>query len=161
MRKSLEVISLGALAILFWITWSALNGPDRLAARIPTHFDIAGQPNCWGPPSMLLLLPVLAVALYLLITLVARFPSAFNYPVRVTAENRPRLQALALQMIAWLKTELVCLFTWIQGSTIGVARQGHGGLSPALVPVSFAAIFGTIGWHLVAMRRAARPGAGS
>jgi hypothetical protein len=41
---------------------------------------------------------------------VARFPSAFNFPVGVTAENRPLLEALTLDMIAWLKMEMVCLF---------------------------------------------------
>ncbi len=156
MRKSLEAISLGGLAFLFWITWRALYGPQPLPGKIPTHFDLAGEPNGWGSPSTLLLLPAVALAFYLLITLVSQFPSAFNYPVRVTAENRPRLQARALEMIAWLKTELVCLFTWIQGSTIEAAQRGHGGLPPALLPVSLVTVFGTVAWHIVAMFRAGR-----
>ncbi len=156
MRKSLEAISLGALAVMVWITWQALHGAEQLPARIAIHFDAAGNPNGWGEHSMLPLLPAVAVALYLLMTTAARFPSAFNYPVRVTAENRPCLQALALDMIAWIKMEMVCLFAWIQWSTIEVARRGHGGLSPALLPVSLVAVFGTIGWFIAAMRRAAR-----
>jgi hypothetical protein len=161
MRRSLEAISLGALALQFWITWRAFYGPLPLPARIATHFDLAGNPNGWGSPSALLLLPAVAVALYLLISAVSLFPSVFNFPVRVTPENRPRLEMLAIQMIAWLKAELVCLFTWIQGAAIEAARRGHGGLAPALFPVALAAIFGTIGWYLMAMRRTARPGAGS
>jgi uncharacterized membrane protein len=157
MHRTLETIGMGALAVLFWFTYRALHGPDRLPDRIPTHFNLDGQPNGWGEPSALLLLPVVALAIYLSITLAARFPSAFNYPVRVTAENRPRLEALSLSMIAWLKVELVCLLTWIQWSIIESARHGQGSLSPALVPLSIVAIFGTIGWHIVAMVRAARP----
>ncbi len=107
MRRTLEVVSLAGLAVLFWITWRAFYGPDPLPARIPTHFDIAGNPNGWGSPSSLLLLPAVALAIYLGMTVVSKFPSAFNYPVRVTPENRPRLQALTLQMIAWLKTEMI------------------------------------------------------
>ena len=155
MRKTLEAISLGALAVLIWSTYRALYGPVRLPARIPTHYDLAGQPNGWGTPAMLLLLPALAMALYLLITVVARFPSCFNYPVRVTAGNRGRLEPLALGMIAWLKTEVVCLFAWIQISTIEAAWRGLGGLPPALIPVSLVAIFATVGWYIVAMRRVA------
>jgi hypothetical protein len=135
MRKSLEAISLIALAVLIWITWQALNGSSPLPDRIPTHFDAAGNPNGWGSPSPLWLLPVVAVALYLLITILTQFPKAFNYPVRLTAENRARLAALTLQMIAWLKVELVCLFAGIQWSIIDSIRQGEGKLSPALVPV--------------------------
>ena len=158
MRKTLEAISLGALAVLFWVTYHALHGPDPLPDRIPTHFDAAGNPNGWGSPSSLLLLPAVALAIYLSITLVSRFPSAFNYPVRVTPENHARLEALALGMVSWLKMEMVCLFTWIQWSILEDVRQGQGGLSPALLPVSIVAVFGTVGWHIVAMFRAARTG---
>jgi len=158
MRKSLEAISLIVLAVPIWITWQALNGSSPLPDRIPTHFDAAGNPNGWGSPSPLWLLPVVAVALYLLITILTQFPKAFNYPVRLTAENRARLAALTLQMIAWLKVELVCLFAGIQWPIIDSIRQGEGKLSPALVPVFLVAVFATLGWHIAAMFRAARAG---
>ncbi len=161
MRKSLEAIGLGALALLAWITWSALNGPQRLPDRIPTHFDVAGNPNGWGSPAMLLLLPVVAVALYLTMTVVARFPSSFNYPVRVTPENRLRLQDLTLSMIAWLKTELACLFVCLQWFMIQAARSGEGRLSPLMMPGFLVVVFGTLGWYMVAAVRTARPGGGS
>jgi uncharacterized membrane protein len=156
MRKNLEAVSLGALVLLVWITFRAIYGPDRLPDRIPTHFDFAGQPNGWGSPAMLWLFPAVAVGIYLLITLVARFPETFNYPVQVTAENRPRLEALNLSLIAWLKAEILCLFAWIQWMIVVAARQGHNGLPPVLIPVCIVAIFATVGWHIVAMRRAAR-----
>lgn len=161
MRKNLEAISLGALVLLFWITWRALTGPTRLPNRIPTHFDFAGQANGWGSPAMLWLFPVVAVGLYLLMTVVVRFPSAFSYPVPVTAENRPRLEALNLSLIAWLKAEILCLFAWIQWMIVVAARQGYNGLSPVLIPVCIVAIFATVGWHIVAIFRAAKVGGNS
>ena len=97
----------------------------------------------------------MALALYLLMTVVARFPSAFNYPVRVTAENRLQLEALALDMILWIKAEVVCLFAWIQWFTIEAARHSHGGLPGAFFPVYLLVLFGTVAWFIVAMRRAA------
>ncbi|MGD0736171.1 MAG: DUF1648 domain-containing protein [Terracidiphilus sp.] len=157
MRKTLEAIGIIALAVLFWITYSALRGPDRLPDRIPTHFDLAGNPNAWGTPATLLFVPGLALALYLAITVVSQFPSAFNFPVRVTPQNRSRLEKLAVSMVTWLKVELVCLFVWIQAATINSARHQALGLSPLLLPVSLVAVFGTIAWHFVAMRRAAKP----
>src|SRR5271166_2725880 len=114
MRKVLEAIGLGALALLIWITGRAVYGPDPLPARIPIHFGMAGNPTGWGPSSGMLLLPGVATVLYFLITVVSQFPATFNFPVRVTAENRVRLEALALQMVAWIKVETICLFCWIQ-----------------------------------------------
>jgi hypothetical protein len=101
-------------------------------------------------------LPVIAAGIYLLITILAQFPKAFNYPVRVTDENRARLETLTLQMIAWLKVELVCLFAGIQWSIIDSMRHGEGKLSPAFVPVFLVVIFGTAGWHIAATFREAR-----
>lgn len=160
MRKFLEAIALAALAVQIWITFRAFYGPAHLPQRIPTHFDAAGNPNGWGTSTMLLLLPGTAVFIYLLFTVVTRFPSAFNYPVRVTAQNRSQLQALALNMIAWLKVELICLFTWIQWATIQVVRHPQQGLPGMLMPVALVAVFATIAWHIVAMFRAAQPQSG-
>lgn len=159
MRKTLEAICMMALALMAWVSWAALAGPDRLPGRIPIHFDLAGHTDGWGSPTTLLLFPAVAVAIYLTFTLVSRYPSAFNYPVTVTPENRGRLLAVALDMVLWLKTEMVCLFAWIENSAIQAARhpgEGPGGMVVA-IPASVAAILATIAWCFVAMRRAARP----
>jgi len=58
MRKALEVIGAAALAAMFWMTWSALTGPNHLRDKIPTHFDVAGRPNAWGSSITLFLLPL-------------------------------------------------------------------------------------------------------
>ena len=106
----------------------ALLGPMRLPDRIPTHFDLAGNANGWGSPQVLWLFPGFGTVLYAGMTIVARFPEAFNYPVRVTPRNRPALQELALGMIAWLKAEVMCLFVGIQFVIIESARRGRGKL---------------------------------
>jgi uncharacterized membrane protein len=157
MRKNLEIVGLAALAFLCWITVCAFYGPSRLPAKIPTHFDLAGNPNAWGSPSMLWLLPVMAVVIYGLITLVSFFPSAFNYPVPVTPENRPRLQALSLQMVAWLKVELAFFFAFLQWFILAAVRSGHGHLSVWIVPLFLVLVFGTCIGYIVAMVRAAPP----
>lgn len=153
MRKALEFVSVAGLAVLAWVTVDALAGPHRLPSRIPTHFDIAGRPNGWGSPQMLLVLPIVCGALYLLMTLVSRYPGAFNYPVRVTPANYMRLQDLALQMIAWLKAEFVWLMAAIQLAAVHAARTSGAGLLAWLMPVALGAIFATIIGYVVAMRR--------
>ncbi len=158
MRRTLEAVSLSALFLVLGITFYAVNGPNPLPSRIATHFDYAGHVDGWGETSMLWLFPIVASFIYGTMTLVARYPAAFNYPVRVTTENRARLQAAALDMVLWLKAELVCLFTWIQYEIIQSARQGRSTLPHLLVPVVIAGIFGTIIWYFVAMQRASRPG---
>ena len=154
MRKILEAISLTALAILLWITYAALYGPHPLKGPIATHFDFSGRPNAYGPPWMLLILPGVALVLYLLITVVSRNSAVFNYPVRVTRQNQARLQHLALNMIAFLKAETIILFALIQYQTIDSARQLHGSLVQDPMLVGIGLILTTIALHILAMRRA-------
>lgn len=161
MRRLLEAIGLIALAVLMWITYQALTGPERLPDRIPTHFDMAGNANGWGSPAMLLLLPVVALGLYLTFVVVSRFPSAFHYPVRVAPANLPRIQDLTIDMLTWLKSELACLFAALQWWMIQAARSGDGRLPVLLVPGFLVVIFATMGWHLVAVIREASGGSGS
>lgn len=160
MRKLLEMISLTALGLQISITALALFGDQKLPDRIPIHFDNAGNPSGWGSPAMLLLLPLVAVINYLLLTVVTKFPSAFNYPVRVTVANRLRLQGLALDMIAWLKAEIVCLFARMQWVTIEVARHPQRGMPPSMMPVALVVVFATVTFYIAAMFRVAKEPAG-
>lgn len=156
MRRILDFVGLALLVVLVWITYRALYGPDPLPQRIPTHFGANGQPNAWGPPGSLWLLPIVGAALYMIISVVSLFPASFNFPVRSTAANRPRLEALTLQMMAWVKAELCCLFLTIQWSIIQSARHGNAALSPAVMPLFLVALFVTIAMHGVAVFRAAK-----
>ena len=159
MRKGLEVFSLAGLTLIFWMTWEAFNGPVPLPERVPTHFDASGNANTWGPPGTLWFLPVIAVALYLIITVISLLPTGFRSAViRVTAENRARLESLTHQMVAWIKLELVCLFLWIQWSLLQTVRQGSGKMSPVAVLLFLIAIFATLGLHSGSIIRATRMG---
>ena len=156
MRKILEVFGLGALAGLALLTMRAFYGPARLPARIPTHFAANGRPDAWGSSILLLTFPAMAVGLHLFMTVVAHYPSAFNYPVRVTPANHARLENLALDMIAWLKSELAWLFALLEWFAVRAAQQTGHGIPVLLMPVALAAIFGAIAWHVAAMFRAGR-----
>ena len=156
MRKLLETVSLAGLAVMAWITYAALHGPEPLPDRIPMHFDAAGNANGWGPPSSLSLLPVVAAALYLLITVISLLPTGIECAVKLTVESRERMQALIRQMLAWFKVELVGLFLLIQWLILTGIREGTNKI-PAIRPQFFLILFlGTMGWYFVAVFRAMR-----
>jgi uncharacterized membrane protein len=155
MRKLLEAATLLILLANLALTTDALVGPHALPGRIPTHFDITGQPNTWGNPRMLLLLPLISLALYLMMTLLSRRPASFNYPAPITAQNRTRMHRLAVAMLAWLKAEVILLFALIQFFAIRTSRIQENLLPPWLMPVGLVLIFATIFWHIRAMRNAA------
>ena len=156
MRKTVEMVALCMVVFVWAVTANAVLGRNPLPAKIPTHFNAAGQPDGWGTPGMLWLVPVVGTVIYLLMTLAARYPAAFHFPMRTTVSARRKLEAIALSMISWLKVEVICLLAGIQYATIRFARNGEGTLSPVLMPLVLVAVFGTITWHIAAMRRVAR-----
>ena len=160
MRRSLETVAFLVLVWLIGMTYVALTGPESLPDRIPIHFDAAGNANGWGSPIMLWLLPAIVTGVYLLLTVVSRFPSTFHYSVPVTEANRARLQSLTLDFLAWIKLEILALFGLLQREILEAARHGKAHLSPWLVPGFLVVLFGTAGWFLTGMIRAAREGAG-
>lgn len=159
MRKALLLVALIALAATWLATIHAIYGPHPLPARFATHFDAAGNANGWGEPRMLWLFPIISTFIVAVMILVSRFPQAFNYPVRVTPAMRPRLEAISLSMIAWLRAELACLFLGIQYLIIRSAREGQNSLSPWLLPLAILVVFATILGHFVAMIRIGRTSA--
>jgi uncharacterized membrane protein len=162
MRKTLELFGLGMLAVLYWITWAAIIGPDHLPDRVPTHFDISGNPNAWGSPRILFLLPIVATGVYLLITVLAILPATrINLPVRVTSVNRPFIRQRTRNMIGWIKAEMICLFTYVQWSIIQAARIREFHMSPLMVPMFLVCVFGTVGAYLVIIVNEAKAGANS
>jgi uncharacterized membrane protein len=160
MRKSLDAISLAASVFIVWITWQALYGPNALPDRIPIHFDLAGHPNGWGTPATLWILCAVPVGLYLFLGVMkTRLLKAAKYPVEVTDENRVRLEALNLDLMAWIKAEMICLFAWIQWSATQAARYPERGFAAAPQLIApLVVIFATVIWFKVAMRRVAHTG---
>jgi hypothetical protein len=156
MRRILEAVSLLLLVLVWAGTARAVFGSDPVPARIPIHFDAAGQPDGWATRGMLWLQPAIAAGIHLLMTLVARFAATFNFGRGVGQGARRALEKGALGMISWLKVEILMLLAWIQYQTIEFARRGQGRLSPVFIPVMMVIVFGTIAWHTVAMRRLGR-----
>ena len=118
---------------------------NYLPFRVPFHFGLNGHPDGFGIKEHSLGSPGrLPVLLYLTLTGVARFTAYFNFPVPVTDRNRQTLRDLAIDMLGWLKAEVMCTFAWLTLATISTAEGHSSGLGAAFAPVSIGVIAATI-----------------
>ena len=81
-----------------------------LPARIPTHFNAAGEIDGYGGRGTLFLMPVIGLIGVLVIGLVARFPKSWNTGVRLTAINRVRVYRLMRDLMADLRLAIALMF---------------------------------------------------
>jgi len=151
-HRLLELLALAALA--FGIVVVARAWPE-LPRRIPTHFDIAGQPDGWGGRETVLLLPGASLFLYLMLSAVQRIPARFyNFPVALTEANRARQYRLARELILALKATVMGLFAHITYALVETALGRADGLGPWLVPGWLVVTFGLIGVYVARALRA-------
>lgn len=141
MRMLREVLAGAGLLLL---VGTLLEQWPSLPARVPEHFAWSGIPDRFGPRSTLLILPTLAIVLYLGLTFLARFPQTFNYPVKITELNRSAVERLGVGLVGWLKTVLMWLFAWLTIAVTQVSTGRASALSPAFTLIALGAVAVTI-----------------
>jgi uncharacterized membrane protein len=146
-----EVISAG-LFVAAWLL--AAQAIPTLPPRIATHFDIKGVADGFGPAASLSELPVIATALYAIMSSAQFMPARWmNYPVKVTDRNRAAVFALGREMLPAIK---VCAMLTLVGTEWGTIDGAvRGTIGPPFVTAIFAPIVilvGIIVYYTIKMR---------
>ena len=133
----ISILLIGGYVVFLTACWT--NIPET----VPTHFDVLGRADAYGSKESLIAEVAIMAALFLLLAVVERFPSVWNFPVKVTAENKARLFAKGFAMIGAMKVLMVCMFINIGLSSI-VANYPLWPLYLLLVLITVVIIAGII-----------------
>jgi uncharacterized membrane protein len=125
-----RLITLGLALYSFFLIKTNI---PRLPARIPTHFDVAGEANAWGSPDILwflFLIQVLVCGLMLAMPLVGRrFPGTVHLGTRNLSDFTPELQEqimpLFTRMMEWMSVLLGLLFSSLLYEIIQTSASAH------------------------------------
>jgi uncharacterized membrane protein len=134
--------------VLLAVRWPGL--PDI----VPRHFGVTGQPDAWGSKVSLLQLPIVTFVLYVLLTVLERFPNSFNYPWRITPENAQTQYRIARKLLISVKALMVWTFFFILWRTLEAALGVRGGLGPWFVPLIVGATAALIAYFMYRGARA-------
>lgn len=96
------------LLLLLWayFVWKYPSLPDTL----PTHFNLSGHPDGYSTKQTLVGLPIVCTLVFVLLTILTRYPHLFNYPTRITPDNALRQYTAATRMLRMLKLSVVAMF---------------------------------------------------
>ncbi len=123
--KASEII--GWLAVLaVWIL--TIVNYSNLPDSIPTHYNAAGKIDGFGSKSTIWLLPAVATVLFIIMTILNRFPHIFNYPTTITEKNALKQYTNATRLIRYLKFIIVVVLGLLVFKTIGNANGQLEGL---------------------------------
>lgn len=154
-RTQLEVVCelIAAAAVIGTLAYLAAIW-SLLPARIPAHFNFAGEVDRWAGRNSLLSLLGVMLAMYSGFTILQRFPHIYNYPFGLTPENVHRQYQLARQLLTLVKALIVCIFGFMQWQMIQVAEKQSGVLSIWIMPVMIVALVGITLHYFVQAARA-------
>jgi hypothetical protein len=138
----LEIAAVAGLLGMLLIVWAAW---PQLPVRLPTHFGLSGLPDAWGGRGSLLFLPIVGFFLYVMMTVIYRYPQIYNYPVKLTEANVERLYRRSRSLIQWLKAEILWLFWYLEWQTIQIGLGKSGGLGGAFLPILLLVLVVTTG----------------
>ena len=113
MRKEIIYLIMTAIGggILLGATIFVLVMWPHVPDQIPTHFNFAGEPDSYGGKGQMILLIVLAWVMFIMMTVLVRFPNTWNLPVKVTAENKTRIYTITRCMLEIVKLLAVLLMS--------------------------------------------------
>jgi uncharacterized membrane protein len=139
-----KILELAAVIFLITAILLTLLYWPSILEKIITHCDIKGNPDSYGGKGSLLIMPIVSAGIYLLITLLSRFPHSFNYIVDINEENAIFQYNNARILMLCIKAEIMCMFAYLQWRFIIESIKGNGRLGILFLPVFLIVIFGTL-----------------
>lgn len=143
---------IGAAILLFLIGFSVF-AYLHLPEIIPTHYDLRGQTDANGSKTSIFTLPLVALVLFVGMSILNQYPHHFNYLTEITPENAPQQYKNATQMIRIAKLCIVLIFNIIAVSTYLVAAQHIPNLTVWLVPAVLLLSFAPLVWFMIRSAR--------
>ncbi|MCG6187002.1 DUF1648 domain-containing protein [Maribellus maritimus] len=91
---------------------------NDLQSQMPKHFNTLGQVDSYRNRGIIWLLPAIGMFLYVGLSILNKFPFAFNYPTKVTNENAEKLYTPGTRTIRLLKLIVILLFAFLNFKTL-------------------------------------------
>ena len=148
-RNALDVLeAIVSLSCLFGVTLYLILAWNTIPAKVPMHFNAAGEVNKWGSKSGLIIFPIISWLIYGLITLIERYPQVWNTGVQITEGNRDQVYRLLKDLIAWVKMITLSIF-----GCLTVLSSLARNLPMWFLLAFLVLLFGTIAYYIVKLTR--------
>lgn len=102
--KKFDKILEGIAIIVFISIWATvIYFYNSLPEIIPVHFDLSGNVDRVGNKSSIFTLPFIASFIYLLLTIISKYPQSLNYLQEITLDNAQSQYTFAIRLLRIVK----------------------------------------------------------
>lgn len=135
----LSFLSIGAYCIYIW---------PSLPDRVPMHYDMSGNIDGWGGKGSILIMPIIGGLMWILLTILERFPHIHNYS-GLTEENVERLYKNSRLLVNVMKNEMMIAFAYFTWKSIQDAFGNSINNGVWDLPIFLVVILGSLAFFIV------------
>lgn len=144
---------MGLVMIIACTAWLA-SVWDRIPDEVNTHFGPSGAPDDTGSKYQILVLPGMALVMWIVLGFITKIPHKYNYVVKITQENAQRQYELGVSLISWLRLVVPVMMCYIAWAGLRTSLGEADALDPSVMGAIVFSIAAVILGHLVLMLRA-------
>lgn len=158
MRRKHKVLFVAIIALLAFSLYLLVRDYPDLPGRVPTHFNVSGNPDAWGSKNTILIFPGLQVLFLVISALVYKYPNYANVPSTIALKHLPEdLKEKAYELIRDMTLVVMALVSammaYLARENLAVAKGLEGSIGMLPVWVFLACLAPPIIYYTVEMRR--------
>ncbi len=141
-NRILEIVALIGL-ILSLTPLLFFNKIDKNVS-IPIHYNLYGEIDDWGSRSFLWIIPIIAIAFYIILSLGEKFHKKLNYPIKITKNNAEEVYRIAIQLIRTLKALFLVILAYINNISLAYAYGYNCYFNKFIMPFFIIILLGVV-----------------
>jgi uncharacterized membrane protein len=115
--------------------------PVYLYSSLPepaaVHADISRRLSSYKSKEIILILPTLGVFLFIMFTILLRYPHLYNYPEKITAENALGAYTGGIRFMRIMRIWVLFIFILIVRGSMGIALNRQDDFLKWILPIVF------------------------
>jgi uncharacterized membrane protein len=135
--------------LLFFLIAYPIYFYSSLPDTIPAHMNIEGQVDRYGSKETIWVMPAVGLFLFIMLTILLRFPHIYNYPVKVTQQNAGRIYKSGISFIRIVRLWMVIVLIIVIISFIRMATEINKNSDTWLLPVIMLLALGMLVFSVV------------
>lgn len=112
---------------------------SKIPEEIPTHYNFAGEADAFGSKTSVLIPSLIGGILYGLLIFVGHFPSIWNVPVKITAENKDWVYRNVKSLLSTMNFLIMLVYFYINYQSLSQKN-----LNPILIAGLLIFLFASI-----------------
>ena len=135
--------------LLFFLIAYPIYFYSSLPETIPAHMNTEGQVDRYGSKDTIWIMPAVGLFLFIMMSILLRFPHIYNYPVKITQQNAGRVYKSGVRFLRIVRLWVVIVLIIVDISFVRLAKGTNMNSDNWLLPVILLLALGLLVFSIV------------